>query len=260
VLSNLQHLFRLDGKVALITGGGSGLGAAIAEGYAGYGAKVVLVDVDQAQAQQVAQTIEAAGGAAIALACDVASSADVTAAVAQTLAQFGKIDILVNNAGIGQRSPAEDMTDDAWDRVLDINLSGIFYFCRQVGRAMIERGQGGRIINMASIAGLVGVETGNVNYSASKGGVIALTRCLAIEWAKHAILVNAIAPSHTRTALIERLMQEKPETRSYFLNNIPLGRLGEVEDIVGPAIFLGSEAAAFITGQVLVVDGGHTAR
>jgi gluconate 5-dehydrogenase len=125
---------------------------------------------------------------------------------------------------------------------------------------MVERGQGGRIINMASIAGLVGVETGNANYAASKGGLIALTRCLAVEGAKYNILVNAIAPSHVRTALIEKLIEEKPETKTYFLNNIPLRRLGEVADVVGPAIFLASAASAFVTGHVLLVDGGHTAK
>jgi gluconate 5-dehydrogenase len=125
---------------------------------------------------------------------------------------------------------------------------------------MINRGQGGRIINMASIGGLVGVETGNANYCASKGGLIALTRCLAIEWAKHRILVNAIAPTHVRTPLIEKMINERPEVGDYFLNNIPLGRLGEPADIVGPAIFLASAASSFLTGHVLLVDGGHTAK
>jgi NAD(P)-dependent dehydrogenase (short-subunit alcohol dehydrogenase family) len=152
------------------------------------------------------------------------------------------------------------MTSEQWERVLEINLDGVWFFDQAVGRHMIERGEGGRIINMASIGGLVGVETGNANYCASKGGVIALTRCLAVEWAKHNILVNAIAPSHIRTPLIYQLMQEKPEVREYFLNNVALGRIGDVRDVVGPAIFLASEASAFVTGHVLVVDGGHTAK
>jgi NAD(P)-dependent dehydrogenase (short-subunit alcohol dehydrogenase family) len=152
------------------------------------------------------------------------------------------------------------MSDDTWATVLDVNLNGAFFFCRDVGREMIKRGAGGRIINMASIGGMVGVETGNVNYCASKGGLIAMTRCLAIEWAKHGILVNAIAPTHMRTPLIEKLLREKPEVETYFLNNIPLGRLGSPGDIVGPAVFLASEAASFVTGHVLLVDGGHTAK
>lgn len=256
----IDKLFDLSGRVALVTGAGSGLGKGIAEGYAKYGASVALVDIDEQQAKAAADMLSKAGAQAIAIKCDVSNSEQVKSAVAQAIKEFGKIDILVNNAGIGKRSNAEDMTDDMWDIVLDINLKGAFLFCREVGKDMIKRGGGGRIINMTSIAGVVGLETGNANYAASKGGMIAMTRCLAIEWAKHNILVNAIAPSHTRTPIIEKLMKEKPQTRDYFLNNIPLGRLGEIVDIVGPAIFLASDAAAFVTGHTLLVDGGHTAK
>ncbi len=258
--NNLSRLSSLDGKAALITGAGSGLGRAIAEGYAQVGAKIACVDISAQDSELVAGGIEKRGGNAVSAECDVSQAEDVRKAVETSLKMFGSIDILVNNAGIGIRSNAENMTDEMWDRVLDINLKGTFLFCREVGRHMIERGKGGRIINMASIGGLVGVETGNANYCASKGGIIAMTRTLAIEWAKHNILVNAIAPSHTRTPLIEKLMEQKPEVKQYFLNNIPLGRLAEPIDIVGPAIFLASEAASFITGHTLIVDGGHTAR
>ena len=257
---DLSGLFNLFGKAALVTGAGSGLGKAIAEGYAQVGAKVACVDISAGDAEAAAGGIEKGGGNAVPVVCDVSCAEDVRKAVETSLKAFGSIDILVNNAGIGMRSNAEDMTDEMWDRVLDINLKGTFLFCREVGRHMIERGKGGRIINMASIGGLVGVETGNANYCASKGGIIAITRTLAIEWAKHNILVNAIAPSHTRTPLIEKLMKEKPEVKQYFINNIPLGRLAEPVNIVGPAIFLASEAASFVTGHTLVVDGGHTAR
>jgi len=260
VKEDLSELFNLDGKAALVTGAGSGLGRAIAEGYAQVGAKVACVDISAGDVEAVAGGIEKGGGNAVPVVCDVSRSEDVRKAVETSLKAFGSIDVLVNNAGIGMRSNAEDMTDEMWDRVLDINLKGTFLFCREVGRHMIERGKGGRIINMASIGGLVGVETGNANYCASKGGIIALTRTLAIEWAKHNILVNAIAPSHTRTPLIEKLMEQKPEVKQYFLNNIPLGRLAEPIHIVGPAIFLASDAASFVTGHTLVVDGGHTAR
>jgi len=260
VQNNLSGLFSLDGKAALVTGAGSGLGRAIAEGYAQFGAKVACVDISAEDAEAVAGGIEKGGGNAVPVVCDVSKTEDVKKAVESTLESFGTIDILVNNAGIGIRSNAEDMTDEMWDRVLDINLKGTFLFCREVGRHMIERGKGGRIINMASIGGLVGVETGNANYCASKGGIIAMTRTLAIEWAKHNILVNAIAPSHTRTPLIEKLMEQKPEVKQYFLNNIPLGRLAEPIHIVRPAIFLASDAASFVTGHTLVADGGHTAR
>jgi len=257
---DIHRFFSLEGKVVLITGAGSGLGKAIAEGYAQFGAKVACVDISAKDSEAVAEEIEKGGGNAVSIVCDVSCSEDVRRAVETSLKAFDSIDILVNNAGIGMRSKAEDMTDDMWDRVLDINLKGAFLFCREVGRYMIGSKKGGRIINMASVGGLVGLETGNANYCASKGGIIAMTRTLALEWAKHNILVNAIAPSHTRTPLIEKLMEEKPKVKQYFLNNIPLGRLAEPAHIVGPAIFLASEAASFVTGHTLVVDGGHTAR
>ena len=256
----ISELFKLNKKAAVVTGAGSGLGRAIAEGYAQVGARVACVDISADDAAEVADGIVENGGNALPVVCDVSRAEDVKKAVETSLEAFGRIDILVNNAGIGMRSNAEEMTDEMWDRVLDINLKGVFLFCREVGRHMIERGGGGRIINMASIGGLVGVETGNANYCASKGGIIAMTRTLAIEWAKHNILVNAIAPSHTRTPLIEKLMKQKPEVKQYFLGNIPLGRLAEPINIAGPAIFLASDAASFVTGHTLVVDGGHTAR
>jgi NAD(P)-dependent dehydrogenase (short-subunit alcohol dehydrogenase family) len=260
VKNPLYTMFGLQGKAALVTGAGSGLGEGIAIGFAGAGAQVALVDIDATGINKVASEIEIAGGKATCMVCDVSNPGEVVKTVHRAITALGKIDILVNNAGIGRRAAAQDMSDEDWMVVLDVNLNGAFYFCRAVGQHMIQRGQGGRIINMASIGGLVGVETGNANYCASKGGMIAMTRCLAIEWAKFNILVNVIAPSHTRTQLIENLMHKNPAIRQYFMSNIPLGRLGEVEDIVGPTIFLASQAAAFITGHVLLVDGGHTAR
>ena len=221
---------------------------------------VAVVDIVPEAAQRVADGINAAGGRALALQCDVAREDQVQGTVDRTVAEFGKVDILVANAGIGDRNMAEDMAIEQWDRVIGVNLTGMWLFDQAVGRHMIERGEGGRIINMASIGGVVGVDTGNANYCASKGGAIALTRCLAIEWAKYNILVNAIAPSHIRTPLIQKLMEDRPEVRTYFLNNIALHRLGEVADVVGPAIFLASDAARFVTGHVLVADGGHTAK
>jgi gluconate 5-dehydrogenase len=260
MIGNVRNQYDLSGKTAFVTGAGSGLGQAIAEGYAQWGAAVAVVDINLAAACQVTEGIGAAGGRAVAVQCDVTQEASVQAAVAQTLREFGQIDVLVANAGIGDRNPAEEMTIEQWDRVLAVNLRGVWLCDQAVGKQMIARGQGGSIINMASIAGQVGLTTGNANYSASKGGVIALTRCLAIEWARFRIRVNAIAPVQFKTPLVLNLIKQKPETLDYFLQNIPLGRLGEVEEIVGPAVFLASDASSMVTGHVLNVDGGWTAR
>ena len=259
-MDKAKAMFRLDGKIALVTGAGSGLGMAIAEGYTEYGAHVILLDIEEKPIKELAERIADEGGSCFGIKCDVANSKEVKAAVELVLTKFGQIDILVNNAGISDRHPCEETSEQSFDRVIDVNLKGVFLFCREVGREMIKRGKGGRIINMSSHAGIIGLPTGNANYSASKGGVIALSRCLAIEWAKHGILVNSIAPSHLHTPMIDELIATKPEVEDFFKNNISLGRIGNSEEIVGPAIFLASEAASFITGHVLMVDGGSTAK
>jgi gluconate 5-dehydrogenase len=258
-MNEAKRLFSLEDRVALVTGGGQGLGQAIAEGMAQYGATLSVVDLNRAGAESVANNILAGGGQAIALKCDVTQEDQTQAAVDQTLKEFGKIDILVANAGIGDRNPAEDMTLQQWDRVLGINLRGVWLFDQAVGRHMIAHGEGGSIVNMASVAGQVGLTTGNANYSASKGGVIALTRCLAVEWARFNIRVNAIAPVQFKTPLILNLIKERPETEDYFVRRIPLGRIGEVREIIGPAVFLASSAASMVTGHILNVDGGAVA-
>jgi gluconate 5-dehydrogenase len=256
----MKNLFDLQGSVALVTGGGQGLGQAISEGLAAYGAAVCVVDINLEAARAVAEGIGHGGGQASPVQCDVSQVDQAEAAVNQALDTFGKIDVLVANAGIGDRSPAEAMTIGQWDRVIAINLRGVWLFDQAVGKHMIERKGPGSIINMASIAGQVGLTTGNANYAASKGGVIALTRTLAIEWARHGIRVNAISPTHFKTPLVEAAIERNPAVLDYFLGNIPLGRLGEARDIVGAAVFLASSASAMVTGHVLNVDGGHTAR
>lgn len=257
---DLTDFFSLAGKNALVTGAASGLGLAVAEGFAQFGAAVSVVDIDLEVAREVADGITAAGGRAIALRCDVADHDQVVGAVAATIEALGQIDVLVSNAGIGDRAPAEEMTLEQWRRVVDINLSGAWYFDQAVGKHMIERGISGSIINTSSITSLVGITTGNANYAATKGALNALTRTLAIEWAPHGIRVNAIAPTHVKTALIARKMEEDPALADFFLGNIPLGRMGEPEDVVGAAIYLASDAGSLVSGHVLVVDGGHTAR
>ena len=257
---DLSRIFSLEGRAALVTGGGSGIGLAVAEAFAQYGAAVAVVDVDGEAASAVADGIQAAGGQAVAIGCDVSDPAQVDAAVGSAIDALGDLHVVLSNAGVGDRAPAEELTIEQWQRVIDINLSGAWYVDQAVGRHMIERDIRGSIINTSSITSIVGISTGNANYAATKGALNALTRTLAIEWAEHGIRVNAIAPTHVRTALIEQKMRDDPAVAEFFLGNIPLGRLGEPEDVAAAAIYLASDAGALVTGHVLVVDGGHTAR
>jgi len=259
ITSDLKNLFSLEGKTALVTGGGQGLGGAIAEGFAQFGADVAVVDINTDTAEEVAATIQDMGRKAAAIKCDVSKEDEVIASVEQTIKELGKIDILAAVAGIGDRAMAEDMSLQQWRNVINVNLTGVWLFDQTVGKHMIDRKIHGNIINMAAIAGQVGIKTGNANYCASKGGVIALTRLLAVEWAKYNIRVNAIAPVQFKTPLVLPLL-EKPEKVKYFLDAIQLNSFGEMDEIVGPAIFLASEAAAMVTGITLNVDGGMTAQ
>ena len=251
-------LFRLDGRTALVTGGGGALGTAMALGLTSAGASVALADRDLAAAEATAEKVRDAGGDALAIDVDVTDEAAVVAAVDRAVDRWGRLDVLINSAGIGARGPAADYALDRFEQVLSINLTGTFLFCRAAGRVMLEAGDG-RIVNIASIAGLVGYQ-GNPAYLASKGGVIQLTRALAVEWAERGVRVNAIAPGVIETPMVARQVEREPEFYVEFRKKHPVGRFGTPEEMVGPALFLCSDASSFVTGHVLVADGGYTAQ
>ena len=247
------HPFQLDGKVALVTGAASGLGRAIAVALAAVGARVACIDTSVEANDEVAAGI---GGVPVAL--DVTDPGAVEAAIGHLATRLGRMDVLVNSAGIGGRGPAVTYPHDLLERVLSVNLRGTFLMCQSVGRRMIETG-GGSIINIASIGGLVAFP-GSVGYQASKGGVVQLTRALAVEWAASGVRVNAVAPGHIATELVQRQWETEPELKEFFLSRTPMNRLGTPEDVAGPVVFLAGDASAMVTGQIIAIDGGYTAQ
>lgn len=249
--------FRLDGRVALVTGGGRGIGRGIAIGLAAAGASVAVWDIDAPSAAAVAGELSEAS---LADAVDVTDTAAVEAGLDRIASALGLVDILVANAGVTSRSPLESLGDEDFRRVVDVNLGGTFVCTRAVGRRLIESGRPGSVITVASISGLVGNRGGdNTHYCLTKGGVIAFTRSLAVEWARHGIRVNAIAPGYTVTPMTDRLLAADPEWHQELVHRVPLERFGTPEDMAGAAVFLASPAAAYVTGHVLLVDGGYTA-
>ena len=255
----ITDLFDLSGKVAIVTGAGSGLGAVFAGALADAGAAVVASDLNLEGAEATVARLEASGARALAIAANMAREEDVIALVERTVAELGRVDILVNNAGIGAVAPPEDMSLEDWQRVIDVNLTGVFLGAREAAKAMIAAGNGGRIINIASILGAgASIPVPAAPYAASKAAVINLTRDLAVHWAPYGILVNAIGPAYFGTAMTQGLI-EIPEMRAAIEGRTPLGRLGQPEELRGPIVFLASEASSYITGHTLFVDGGWTA-
>lgn len=252
-------IFDLAGRVAVVTGAARGLGQAMVTTLAEAGARLVIVDINGRGAQAAATALHASGYDALPLAIDVTQPAGVDRMVQETLGAYGRIDILVNSAGIneGGEFPPEDLGLDIWDAVLAANLTGVFLCAQAVGRQMIRQG-GGKIINMASISGIIVnrlTDRHPLPYCVSKAGVIMLTKVLAVEWARYHINVNAIAPTYFNT----EILHPDPKVQAEMVNAIPMGRLGEPAELAGTVVYLASEASNFVTGHVLLVDGGYTA-
>jgi NAD(P)-dependent dehydrogenase (short-subunit alcohol dehydrogenase family) len=246
--------FRLDGSVAIVTGGGRGIGRAIAQSMAEAGARVVVSARTAGELDETVAEIRASRGQATAIVADVSRTADVEALVRTSAERFGPPDILVNNAGIQlTRKPFVDLSEAEWLAEFDVNVHGVFRCCRAVAPIMLDRGRG-VILNVASTAGVVG-RAGLAGYTANKGAVIQLTRSLAREWAAAGIRVNAIGPGYVQTRAVERIAVT-PEIRDRLLAQVPLGRLGRPDEIGLLALYLVSPAAAFVTGQTFFIDGG----
>ncbi len=254
-------IFSLEGKVAVIPGGSGAIGAAIAEAFAGAGAKVAIAGRHQDTCDAAVERIRAAGSEGLAITADATSDVDAERMVRVTIDAFGRIDIVVNAVGGGASKvlhAAEDYPRSDWDWIMELNVRSTIVPTQAVVRSMVERGGGGAVLNLSSVRANLGINAGYSAYVAAKGAISALTRQWATEWAKHGIRVNAIMPTFVDTPQVATLLGD-PAFRAGIVGRIPLGRVGETADLIGPAIFLCSGAASFITGQILGIDGGLTA-
>jgi gluconate 5-dehydrogenase len=256
----VEELFDLHGRVAIVTGGGSGLGRQMAEALGECGADLVLCARRADRCEQAAAELAGSLGVRVlGLGCDVRNPDAIQAVVDRTLADLGRVDVLINNSGTGWTASPEDVPLNGWQKVIDVNLTGAFLFAQAVGRSMIERGEGGKIINIASVASFRGADPRGMNavaYNASKAGLVGLTIDLAIKWARHRINVNAIAPGWFPSEMSEPVIAAGGDV---LLAQIPLGHFGGPDDLKGAAAFLASGASDFVTGHTLVVDGGQLA-
>jgi 2-deoxy-D-gluconate 3-dehydrogenase len=249
----MMDLFSLQGKVALVTGAAQGIGREIALGFAQYGADIVAVDLTDEKLLTLKNEIEAQKRRCLALKVDLAHGDQIERMVETAVKEMGRIDILANIAGVNVHKAAEEMTEKEWDFVLDINLKALFFCCQAVGKVMLRQG-GGRIINMSSSFGIVGFG-GRTAYAASKAAISNLTKTLALEWCAKGINVNALAPGPVWTEARHELFSN-PEFYANLLKKVPINRTAKPAEMVGPAIFLASEASSFVTGETLLVDGG----
>lgn len=247
--------FSLDEKIVVVTGGGGGIGGTLARAYAQAGATVVVTDSDIEAAKATAASI---GAGSSAIKVDVTSEASVTEGFGRIADEHGRIDVLFNNAGINRRAKATEITMSDWELVISVNMTGSMLAARAAAEIMFVGG-GGSIVNTASSLGMSGGWYPNLAYQAAKGAVVNMTRSLAVEWGSENVRVNAIAPSLIRTPFVKAIT-DQPEKVKFFEDLAPLGRIGEPEDIVGPVLFLSSDASAFVTGHILVIDGGAFAR
>ncbi len=246
----------LNGKVGIVTGASKGLGRSMALGLAEAGADLAIVSRGMPDLMKVADEIKELGRKVLPISADMTDTKQIDDVVQKTLDEFGKIDILINNAGTTVRLNVEDFTEEAWDTVMDLNIRGAFFCAQAVGKVMIKQGKG-KIISTASLLSAIGGPKA-VAYSAAKGGIAQITKCMAVEWSKYNINVNAIAPGYFRTPLTQPL-QNDPERSAKILSRIPMQRWGDPDDLKGIAVFLASEASDYVTGQVIFVDGGWMA-
>jgi NAD(P)-dependent dehydrogenase (short-subunit alcohol dehydrogenase family) len=257
MMQEINSLFDVSGKVALVTGATGGFGAAVSKGLARAGVKVMATGRSDETLAPLVKEIQEAGGTAASVAGRPDVHADVVRIVDQTCKTFGGIDILITAAGVNKPGPITEQPTEEWDMIMDANVKGTYLFCKEVGKVMIAQGRGGKVILLGSARG----ELGMANYSAyspSKGAIHLLTKTLGCEWGRHGINVNAIAPTVFRTALTQWMFDDQAFYKN-FLKRIPIGRLGEPDDFIGTVIYLSSKASDFMTGAILCVDGGYTA-
>jgi NAD(P)-dependent dehydrogenase (short-subunit alcohol dehydrogenase family) len=253
--------FRLDGRVAFVSGGGGAIGSAIAVALGSAGASVAVADIDQAHAEAAAEKVRAAGAECLALSGDITRESEAQRIVGAIVERYGHVDIVVNAVGGGAGKvlfDAQEYPRDAWDWIMELNLRSTLIGTQAAVREMVKAGKGGRVINISSVRATLGINAGYSAYVAAKGAISSLTRQWATEWAKHGITVNAIAPTFVDTPQVAMLLGD-PAFKAGLVNRVPLGRVGETDDLVGAVIFFASASSSFVTGQILGIDGGLTA-